>query len=115
MALMSSPALMHEQVQRWLNNRKNRAEATIGDIDAIKKEIEKLKIEEDRYNRAYGAGIFTVEKLSEYSQPIKERLKNLNSQIIKIQQEKSLSENIPFPDAEQIKTYAAAACQQLHD
>lgn len=39
----------------------------------IEAEIKNIKKQEERYNRAYGAGLFTVEQLKEYITPLKEK------------------------------------------
>ena len=104
--LMSSPELMQQQISRLLSNTVNTVDATASDIDTIKREIEKLKTEEDRYNKAYGAGVFTVEKLNEYTSPILERLKNLQSQILKIQSVNSQVCDRVMPNDQTILTFA---------
>ena len=103
---MSSPELMQQQISRLLSNTVNTVDATASDIDTIKREIEKLKTEEDRYNKAYGAGVFTVEKLNEYTSPILERLKNLQSQILKIQSVNSQVCDRVMPNDQTILTFA---------
>jgi len=114
-ALMSTPELIQEQIKRWLENRKNKAETTVGDVDSIRKEIEKTKVEEDRYNKAYGAGVFTVEQLHDYVLPIRDRIKSLNIQISKIEQEKSQINHTMLPNDQQIATFAELSCKMLHN
>jgi site-specific DNA recombinase len=63
---MSSPDLLQTQLDRWTNAYRNKAVSSIGDPKAIEKEIAKLKDQEGRYNKGYGAGVFTIEQLKEY-------------------------------------------------
>jgi len=114
-ALMSSPELISKQIKRWLAKRENKDQTTVDDIDSIMKEIEKLKNEGDRYNKAYGAGVFTIEQLNEYALPLRERIKNLNAQILKLRQEKNQIDFKVLPSEEQIESFAIAARKKLGD
>ena len=79
--LMSSKKLMAEQVERWFKDRQNKNKEAIVDVPALKKEIEKLQTQVERYNKGYGAGAFTVEQLKEYTIPIKGKISQLELQI----------------------------------
>ncbi|KKW28555.1 MAG: invertase protein [Parcubacteria group bacterium GW2011_GWA2_52_8] len=85
--LMSSPELLAKQVERWMSTKRAKAKSSFGDIAIVEKEISKLKDQEERYNKAYGAALFTIEKLKEYTDPIRARMAALESQIIKAGQE----------------------------
>ena len=115
--LMASPELMKEQIARWVSRKNNQEEPQTGDTDLIKKEIEKLKTEEDRYNKAYGAGVFTVERLNDYTQPIRETMKNLHSQMMKIEQENTNKQlhDILLPDDNEIEAFAEVSRKQLQN
>lgn len=78
--LMRSPELLSKQVERWVEEGKSKAEVLVTDTSMIEKEIEKLKVQEDRYNKAYGAGLFTVEELKEYVTPLRGRIMELLSE-----------------------------------
>ncbi|WP_035681208.1 hypothetical protein, partial [Bradyrhizobium liaoningense] len=64
---MGSEELLSEQTSRWLGTRRANVKSSAGDVAAAKKELAALKVQEDRYNKAYGAGLFTVEQLREYT------------------------------------------------
>ena len=81
--LMASKELLKAQADRWLRRRKDKAKFAQGDLGAMLKEIDKLKEQEDRYNKAYGAGVFTMEKLREYSVPIADKIHSLEEDIAK--------------------------------
>ncbi len=80
--LMSSPDLMLKQAKRWLGTRQNKVSGLVGDTDLLKKEIAKLKEQEDRYNKAYGSGLFTIEKLKEYTYGVREKISVLENQVL---------------------------------
>ena len=61
--LITSPDRMLAEMDRWRKNRKDKIKASGIDIDTIQKNITKLKEQVDRYNNAYGAGLFSLEKL----------------------------------------------------
>jgi len=80
-ALMSSPELLSRQVERWMSAHRTKPESAVADMEALVKEVAKLKKEEERYSKAYGAGLFSVEELKEYVVPIRERVRALEAQI----------------------------------
>lgn len=112
--LMSSPELLVKQINRWIHSKQTKAQSSVSDINTIKKDISKLKNQEDRYNKAYGAGLFTIEKLKEYLVPIKERMKTLESQIIKARQVKDHI-NTTLPNEAEIERFAKKTVKVLND
>ncbi len=111
--LMSSPKLMHEQTNRWLKARKFRIKSTIGDIKDIEKQIAKLKSEEERYSKAYGAGVFTIDQLKEYTVPIRDRITMLESQVMKAEREKSEINGAQLPTKLEVRKYSTKAAKIL--
>lgn len=114
-SLMSSPALLSEHVKRWIERRHGKATETGTDIEAMKQEISKLKEEETRYTRAYGAGLFSLDKLAEYANPIRERISSLNDKIIKAEAKRKEKSDISLPRDGEIETFARTAAQKLHN
>ncbi len=111
--LMTSPYLLLEQVELWKNNQHNKATSSIVDIQALEKEIIKLKHEEDRYDKAYGAELFTLEKLKEYTIPIRERITSIQNQIAKNNIKANPSDLINIPQKEEIEVFAGNAIKTL--
>jgi len=87
---------------------KNKAKLNQGDLGAMLKEIGKLKQQEDRYNKAYGAGVFTVERLKEYAAPIAEKISSLETQIAKYKQERDKVAT-SLPDESEIEAFTKEA------
>lgn len=79
--LMTSPKLLTQQVERWYNTQRAKVETAMTDTSVLKAEIEKIKVQEERYGKAYGAGVFTIEQLKEYTVPIREKINQLEMQI----------------------------------
>lgn len=113
--LMSSPELMAKQVARWTNLQQNKTKSASGDIGAIEKEIAKLKENQERYDKAYGAGIFTIEKLKEYTTPIREQITSLEHQIATIRQQENEKGISKIPTQKEIGEFARQATEMLKD
>ena len=112
--LMSSPELMLQQLKRWVTQKKNTQHGSITDVDAVRKEITKLKTEEDRYNKAYGAGLFSMEQLKEYTISTRDRVSLLEGQVAKAQEEKDRVNGAALPNSYEIREFAKRAGEKLH-
>ena len=114
-SFMSSPKLLSEQIKRWTERRRGKGGEAATDIDAMRQEIARLKEEEARYNRAYGAGLFSLEQLSEYASPLRERTTSIKDQIVKAESERREKSGVTLPRENEIEAFAKAAAQKLHD
>jgi site-specific DNA recombinase len=112
--LMKSPDLMLGQVRRWLDSTKNRTSVSFADINVMRKEIDSLKEKNDRYNRAYADGIFTLEKLKEYTSPVIEKIRSLELEIIQEKQNQEQVKSI-YPSEHEIEEFAKSATEKLKD
>jgi len=68
--------ITHESKESEMNRKYFKDDATV-----IGEEIRKLNEQIDRYNRAYGEGVFSIEQLREYVDPIRNRLVSLESDL----------------------------------
>lgn len=107
--LMCSPELLKKQVERWLESKKDSVQHTTIDISGTKNEIGKLKEQLDKYMKAYGVNVISLEQLSEYSTPLKERISVLEKQLHSAKSEQSHKENLPIPKQEEIEKFAQKA------
>ncbi len=112
-SLMSSPKLMQAQVSRWMSGRKESVKVAVADVTPLKKELENFKAQEERYNKAYGAGLMEIDKLKEYVTPLKEKMSVLQVQISKAEENSRQVEIIETPDEKEIASYAKIATQKL--
>jgi len=110
--LITSKKRLKVQAIRWLRKRQNKAKLNQGDLGAMLKEIGKLKEQDDRYNRAYGAGVFTMEKLKEYTVPIAEKINSLQLQVAKYKQEQDKVVTM-LPDDSEIESFAEEARKDI--
>jgi site-specific DNA recombinase len=113
-ALMSSAELLLNQIARTMKIKQINTEEVTIDILPLNKEIHKLKIEEERYNKAYGAGVFTLEQLREYTLSIKEKIISIKNQITQAEQRGSYTKEI-LPTEAEIKDYTEHALEYLSD
>ncbi len=111
--LMSSPELLSKQVERWLNSKKAGSQTSTINLAETEKEIVRLKDREDRYAKAYGLGVITVNQLKEYTLPIKEKISLLDNQIKQARVEIEVSNEAPLPKKDEIEIFAQKASQKL--
>lgn len=112
-AFMSSPELMAKQITRWLNKRETNMQSSLGDKESMGREIEKLKDQEERYNKAYGAGLFTIEKLKEYTVPVREKISALEVQMQQIEQTRFQITRSGPPSKNEMRVFARHAARKL--
>lgn len=115
LGLMTSPELLSKQVERWLNNKKKGNQNNGINTEELKKEVIKLKDQEDRYTKAYGAGVITMEQLKEYVTPLKERRVGISNQIETTQSENLQTKENKLPEINEIEAFTKKAPQALED
>ncbi len=113
--LMSSPKLLREQAERWMNNQQSKGIGGTVDIEGIKKQIARLKEEEDRYNKAYGAGVFTVEQLGSYVTPLREKIAALEKEVAKTRIEEGYINSPALPSLQEVTVFCGEARKTLQD
>jgi site-specific DNA recombinase len=111
--MMSSPKLMNEQVERWVKNRQSESSFSPANLELLEKEVSKLREQEDRYNKAYGAGAFDLNKLKEYTLPIKQKIVLVEGQIVDQKQKVREQNTSSIPTREQIELFAEKSLQAL--
>ncbi len=112
--LMSSPKLMSMQIKRWLNEKQKEVSTSVVNVEVIKKEISKLKEEEERYTKAYGVGLISIEKLRGYTISLRDKICLFENQIRQTQEEKRINE-ATLPQKDEIEIFAKRAMETLHD
>ncbi len=74
--LMTSPTLLEKEVSKWMRGDRGNRDVS-ENILHIDKEVEKLNNKIVRFNKAYAAGLYTVEELASYVNPVKAEIKLL--------------------------------------
>lgn len=112
--LMSSPTLLRKQVERWMNSRNKEKVSTIN-IQETEKEVLKLKTQEDRYAKAYGAGVITIEQFKEYTLPLKGKVDVLHKQINTARAESNQNKGAILPLPSEVEVFVEKAQKTLLD
>jgi len=112
--LMSSPELLAAQVSRWFKSRQTKAKSALVDTEALRKEVDKLNEQLERYNKGYGAGVFTLEQLKDYTDPLREKIGQLKRQIANAASE-SNQKRFEMPGGTEMKTFAEKARKMLQN
>ena len=113
--LMTSPDRLLAGINQWRSDRKDKAQFSGVDIEAIQKEVAKLKAQVERYNTAYGAGLFSLEKLKEYTVPKNKQIVELELQILKVEQEKNNGSIVTMPVEDEIKIFSETIAETLEN
>ncbi|MFH1769195.1 MAG: recombinase family protein [Parcubacteria group bacterium] len=113
--LMSSPDLLLKQAERFLKKQRTTAKISLGDTKVLVSEIKKLKEKEMRYNKAFGAGAFTIEQLKELTGPVREEIMTIETQIERINQETQKVPTNELPNKEEILSFAKKAANMLEN
>jgi site-specific DNA recombinase len=114
-SLMSSPDLMREQVGRWIESRNSKINPEGTDPALVERELARLREQESRYARAYGAGILTIEALQELVTPLKARAASLNLQLDKAKEEARNRHEVSLPSSDDINLFAGTVTQRLNN
>ncbi len=112
-SIISSPELLLKNIERWFENQNKQVVVSTINIPEVIKEINKLKEQEDRYVKAYGAGVITVDKLKEHTTPIKEKIHSFENQINKAQLEITETRGLVLPKLEEMEEFSRKVLKVL--
>ena len=112
--LMSSKELLLKQVERWANSKRSKELMPQGDPAVKMKEITKFKEQEERYTKAYGAGLFSLDQLKAYTAPIREKVLALEKEIAEMRRAEAPQMNsAPLPTPSELEAFVANAADSL--
>lgn len=113
--IMSSPELLLEQSKRWLSSNLETFKDLVVDVEELRKEIDKLKKQEDRYLNAYGSGAINLEKYKDCTASIKEKIAANIIQINSVQNNGNIRSEIHQPTIDEINNFTQKVSQSLYD
>ncbi len=113
--ILSSPELLLEQAERWMNNRNKFKSGPLVDIENNKKEILKQQKQEDRLAIMYAQEIISQEKFLEYVGPIREKIKEYEDQILAANLDKAPKSDILLPSMGEIEVFARKMLKGLEN
>lgn len=111
---MSSPDLIEKEATKWINKREEVSAVRDTSVSLLKKEMDKLKIEEGRYVKAYGAEAISLEQLKENTGQIKEKIESLRSQILAVEQQNKQPREVVSPTKEGLEQFCQNAQKMLN-
>ena len=114
-AIVSSPKLLSEQIERWCSHKNDQMRGPIINIELTQKEISKLQTQEDRLAIMYSKEIITQVKFEEYVEPIRKKIKEYEDQILAANLEEKPKSAILLPSTEQVKILAKKAVKGLEN
>jgi site-specific DNA recombinase len=79
--LMSSPSLLHEQIDHWLALKNRRPASDRLHMESLERDRDSLKEQIDRHNQAYAGGLYDLEQLSRYTNCLKARLVEVEREV----------------------------------
>ena len=107
--LMSSKKLLKENALRFSGDKQESVTSSSNDTSELKREIEKLKKEETRYIKAFGAEIINIDQFKEAIGDLKTRRAVLERQVGHLESQKQDVDNVITPTDEQIEIFSRAA------
>ncbi|HBM46099.1 MAG: invertase protein [Parcubacteria group bacterium GW2011_GWF2_38_76] len=113
--LITSPEVMRWHIERWKNGRPAKIKAPLVNVESLKKEINKLTKEADRYTQLFGAGLLDIDSYKKHTDPVNDKVKLLNEQIQKANQEPQIPDDVFLPSDEGIEMLAKDSAELVKD
>lgn len=111
---MTNPKVLKAQVKRWMSEQKEEVKQTDKSIDELKMELTRIKKEEQRYIKAYGAEMIDSEQLKESTEDLKKQKKSIEQQIFSMQRDTVVEVN-NYPDDKEIDEFCKVAYKVVGD
>lgn len=107
---LSDPELMSAQFERWMSECNNGSvkESSL-DVEHIKKQIVRLKAQEEKFIKAYSADVITLDQLKEHVEPIKETVTSLEKNLAQNTIEQKVEIEMEKPATEDLDVFAKEA------
>jgi site-specific DNA recombinase len=113
--LMSSPEQLLKQIEQWSTRLSAKAANYTHEFAEAGRETVKLKEQETRYNKAYGAGLFSLGQLREYTEPIRTRIAILERRRAELAGQAYQPTVEETPDPDDIRRFADHSRLMLQD
>lgn len=107
---LTSSDLIKRQVDRWISKEKKGKGVENQSVEIIEEELERIKSEEQRYVKAYGAQLINFEQLQGFVGDLKIKRASLEGQLKKTVEQK---EEVNIPNSQQIDRFVVKARENL--
>lgn len=111
---MTSPKVLKSQVERWMNDRVKETKQTQGSAEELEKELLKIKKEEQRYIKAYGAEMIDSSQLKEATDDLKLQKRSVERQIMAIRTNDRVR-SLELPGEDEINRFCDVARDVIGD
>lgn len=112
---MTSPKVLKSQVKRWMEDKNRQIIQADKSIEDLKHELTRLKREEQRYIKAYGAEMIDSEQLKESTEDLKKQRKSIEQQIFSMQKDTLPSDKFNYPEDTEIDEFCKVAHRVIGD
>lgn len=104
--IINSPERLLEFADRFKERTNNKITPLIVNTENVIKEITKLKEQESRYVKAYGVGAISIDQLKDFTNPLKEKISSLDTQLSKMSLGENKSTEDKLPNKNEIESYS---------
>ncbi len=111
--LVTDPDRLKEQAKRFMSEKTTAVANTSTEADELKREIEKLKKEESRYIKAYGAEVISEEQFKEALTDLKGRRGILERQVGHMESQKQDVDDVILPADNELEELCGAVKEIL--
>lgn len=113
--LHTDPQFLLTNGDYFLTRQQTRDREAVESLGTSSKEIKRLEEEITRYNKAYGAGVISIEQLIEYTSPLKNTVQKLTKEI-ELAKSMQLDKGQAFiPSAEELQNFTSYMTHELKD
>jgi site-specific DNA recombinase len=111
---MTNPKVLKAQVKRWMGEQKEEVKQTDKSVEELKGEMSRIKKEEQRYIKAYGAEMIDSEQLKESTEDLKKQKKSIEQQIFSMQKD-TVVEHFDYPEDKEVDEFCKIAHKVIGD
>ena len=111
---MTNPKVLKAQVERWMSEQKEEVKQTDKSVDELNGELARIKKEEQRYIKAYGAEMIDSEQLKESTEDLKKQKKTIEQQIFSMQKD-TVVEHFDYPEDKEIDEFCKISHKVVGD
>ncbi|OGM25736.1 hypothetical protein A3D00_03335 [Candidatus Woesebacteria bacterium RIFCSPHIGHO2_02_FULL_38_9] len=111
---MTSPKILKDQVKRWMTEQKQEVKQADKSVEELQKELVRIKNEEQRYIKAYGAEMIDTDQLKDSTEDLKKQKKSIEQQIYSMQRDTVIGK-VNYPDDKEIDEFCKIAYKVIGD
>ena len=111
---MTTPKVLKAQVKRWMSDQTKETKQIDKSVEELKKELSKIKKEEQRYIKAYGAEMIDSGQLKDSTEDLKQQRKSIEKQIFAIQKSDRVGD-FSYPEDREIDEFCKIAYKVVGD